>query len=166
MRINKGVEWGVHACTLLAPLGPGKGLSLALLAEYHGVPAAYMAKQMQALSKAGIVRASRGKTGGYSLARPAAAISLWDIKAAIDGTLPAFRCTEIRQKGPCALSREQCRQACPIAAAFAGAETAYRAALKAISLSDIVAEVGTTSDQHHLAQIMGWYAQNISDLPE
>jgi Rrf2 family protein len=166
MRINKGVEWGVHACTLLAPLGPGKGLSLALLAEYHGVPAAYMAKQMQALSKAGIVRTSRGKTGGYSLARPASAISLWDIKAAIDGTLPAFRCTEIRQKGPCALKREQCKQACPIAAAFARAELAYRDALRAISLTDIVADVSTTGDSHHLNQILGWYARSVTDLPE
>ena len=166
MRINKGVEWGVHACTLLAPLGPGKGLSLAHLADYHGVPAAYMAKQMQALSKAGIVRTSRGKTGGYSLARPASAISLWDIKAAIDGTLPAFRCTEIRQKGPCALSRDQCKQACQIAAAFGQAETSYRQALQAIRLTDLVAEVATTSDHHHLTQIMDWYANYITDLPE
>ncbi len=166
MRINKGVEWGVHACTLLAPLGPGKGLSLALLAEYHGVPAAYMAKQMQALSKAGIVRTSRGKTGGYSLARPASEISLWNIKAAIDGTSPAFRCTEIRQQGPCALDRDKCRQACPVAAAFRQAETAYRDALKAISISDLVANVATTSDQHHLVQIMHWYVNNITDLPE
>lgn len=166
MRINKGVEWGVHACTLLAPLGPGKGLSLALLAEYHGVPAAYMAKQMQALSKAGIVRTSRGKTGGYSLARPASDISLWDIKAAIDGTLPAFRCTEIRQQGPCALNRDQCKQACPIAAAFAQAEAAYRDALKAISVTDIVSDIGTTGDPHHLTQIMGWYAHNVTDLPD
>ncbi len=166
MRINKGVEWGVHACALLAPLGPDMGLNLAALAAYHGVPAAYMAKQMQALSKAGLVRTCRGKTGGYRLARPASQISLWDIKAAIDGTLPAFRCTEIRQKGPCALNREECRRACPIAAAFATAEQAYRDALNAISLLEIVENVGTISDQHHLDNIMGWYARNITDLPK
>ena len=29
MRINKGVEWAAHACALLAPLWPDRGLSLA-----------------------------------------------------------------------------------------------------------------------------------------
>ena len=56
MRMNKGVEWAVHACALLAPLGAGRGLSLAALADYHGVPLPYMAKQMQLLSKAGLTR--------------------------------------------------------------------------------------------------------------
>src|SRR6516164_2591440 len=108
MRINKGVEWAVHACALLAPLPPGAGLSLAALAEFHGVPEPYMAKQMQALSQSGLVRTSRGKTGGYALARPTDAISLWDITIAIDGAVPAFRCTEIRQNGPCAVKKRDC----------------------------------------------------------
>ena len=61
MRMNQGVEWAIHACALLAPLWPQRGLSLAALAEFHGVPGAYMAKQMQLLSKAGLVRTSRGR---------------------------------------------------------------------------------------------------------
>ena len=42
------------------------------LAEYHGVPAPYLAKHLQALSRAGIVESSPGPRGGYRLARPAA----------------------------------------------------------------------------------------------
>jgi Rrf2 family protein len=165
MRINKGVEWAVHACTLLAPLPLGRGLSLAALAEYHGVPEPYMAKQMQALSKAGLVRTSRGKTGGYALAKAADAISLWDIKAAIDGDAPAFRCTEIRQNGPCAVKREDCVSACPIAAAFGAAEVAYRAALASVRLSDILAHVGAGGDAAHMMDIMRWYEGHVTELP-
>lgn len=55
MRINKGVEWAAHACAVLVPLWPDRGLSLAALAEFHDVPEPYMAKQMQALSRAGLV---------------------------------------------------------------------------------------------------------------
>lgn len=165
MRINKGVEWAVHACALLAPLRPGAGLSLAALAEFHGVPEPYMAKQMQALSKAQLVRTSRGKTGGYALARDAHTISLWDITVAIDGEVPAFRCTEIRQNGPCGLKRKDCVRACPIAAAFARAEEAYRDALRDISLADIMASVAKDSSAAHLQGVLAWLGRSVTALP-
>ncbi len=166
MRMNKGVEWAVHACTLLAPLGAGRGLSLAALADYHDVPPPYMAKQMQLLSKAGIVRTSRGKTGGYMLARPPAEISLWDIKQAIDGSAPAFRCTEIRQQGPCAVPRKDCIMPCAIAATFAKAETAYREILRNTRLADLMVDVSGHATVHHMADIMNWYQANVTILPE
>lgn len=165
MRINKGVEWAVHACTLLAPLPSGKGLTLAALADYLGVPDPYMAKQMQALSRAKLVRTARGKTGGYALAKAPNAISLWDIQAAIDGGGPAFRCTEIRRNGPCGLKRKDCVTACPIAAAFGAADTAYRNTLKSVSLSDMVASVSTNGTEAHLLDIMRWYEGHMTELP-
>lgn len=165
MRMNQGVEWAVHGCTLLAPLWPERGLSLAALASFHGVPGPYMAKQMQLLSKAGIVHTSRGKTGGYRLAHAPADISLWDIVRAVDGAAPLFRCTEIRQNGPCASRREDCRMACPIAAAFAQAELAYRAALGGISLADMLAQVGTSASPAHLCAVIDWIGDHVTILP-
>ena len=118
MQISKGVEWACHAAALMSALPEDKALKADALARYHGVPAAYMAKQLQALSKAGIVSSSRGKHGGYRLAKPPAAITLWDITAAIEGSKPAFRCAEIRQNGPCAARKESCNTPCAIAASF------------------------------------------------
>ena len=92
MQISKGVEWAAHAASLMCGLPPDKGLRAEALARYHDVPGAYMAKQMQALSKAGIVQSARGKHGGYRLAKPADEITLWDIFAAIEGRTPAFTC--------------------------------------------------------------------------
>lgn len=166
MKMNKGVEWAVHACALLAPLGAGRGLSLAALADYHGVPLSYMAKQMQLLSKAGIVRTSRGQTGGYALAKASQDISLWDIKQAVDGSAPAFRCTEIRQQGPCAIPRAECRAPCAIAAAFGRAETAYRDLLRDIRLSDILSEVTGEGNAQHMLDMLRWYEANVTMLPE
>jgi Rrf2 family protein len=166
MRMSKGVEWAVHACAMLAPLPPGHGLSLTALAEFHGVPLAYMAKQLQALSRAGLVSTRPGRTGGYRLARAPEAISLWDVVAAIDGPEPAFRCTEIRQNGPCAIPRHDCVRACPIAAAFAGAEQTWRAALKAVSLADILLSVAKESTGDHLSAVATWYGAAVTRLPE
>lgn len=165
MRMSQGVEWAAHACTVLAPLPPGLGLSLAALAEFHGVPPAYMAKQMQLLSKAGIVRTSRGKTGGYALARPAGEITLWDVTRALGGTEPLFRCSEIRQKGPCAALRAECLRPCQIAAAFAAAEAAWRNALETVTIADLVAEVSASASPGHIADILGWLGTNVTTMP-
>jgi Rrf2 family protein len=165
MRMSQGVEWAVHACAVLAPLPAGRGLSLAALAEFHGVPQAYMAKQMQLLSKAGIVRTSRGKTGGYALARPASEVSLWDVTRALNGTEPLFRCSEIRQKGPCATPRADCRRPCQIAAAFASAEAAWRKALQSVTIADLAADFVAEVSPGHIAEIMGWLGTNVTTMP-
>ncbi len=166
MQISKGVEWAVHAASLLNGLPAGRGLKAEALARYHDVPAAYMAKQLQALSKAGITKTSRGAHGGYRLAKPADQISLWDITAAVDGNSPAFRCTEIRQNGPCALKSDDCKRPCQIAAAFASAELAFRDNLASISLADIAGQVVNESEPEHLFAIVNWLnaeAEPLSD---
>lgn len=167
MQISKGVEWAAHAAAMMIALPEGRGLKAEALARYHEVPTAYMAKQLQALSKAGIIQSSRGAHGGYRLAKPATDITLWDITAAIEGYAPAFRCTEIRQNGPCGLKRKDCKSPCQIAAAFAMAERAFRDSLKAVSLTDLGLQVVRDSTPEHLADVMGWLngeAQTLSDI--
>jgi Rrf2 family protein len=121
---------------------------------------------MQLLSRAGIVRTSRGKTGGYALAKPPSDISLWDIKRAIDGGEPAFRCTEIRQQGPCALKRSDCKTPCAIAAAFGRAEQSYQQQLRDVRLSDIIRDVSGHASPAHMTDIFNWYQGNVTMLPE
>src|SRR6476661_534280 len=89
MRLSDGVEWGVHACTILAVLPADRALPAAKLAEYHGVPAAYLAKHLQALARAGVLETVKGPRGGYRLARPPAEITLADVVEAVDGDEPA-----------------------------------------------------------------------------
>ncbi len=103
MKLSEGVEWGLHCAVVLAVLPPGTALPAARLGEFHGVPAAYLAKHLQAMSRAGLLESVGGPRGGYRLARPAAGISVLDVVEAIDGEMPAFRCTEIRRRGPSAL---------------------------------------------------------------
>lgn len=156
MQLSKGVEWAVHAATLMALLPVGHGLSADALADYFEVPAAYMAKQLQALRRAGVAQSVRGKRGGYRLARTADKITLLDIVRAIEGPVRVFRCTEIRQNGPCAVPREQCVRPCEIAQAFAKAETAWRDALDARTLASIMAEAAGNASPDHLRDIAEW----------
>jgi Rrf2 family protein len=165
MRMSQGVEWAVHACTVLAALSEGKALSAAALAEFHGIAAPYMAKQMQLLSQAGLVRTSRGKSGGYALARSAADISLWQVARAIEGPAPLFRCSEIRQRGPCAAAREECLRPCGIAGAFARAEAAWRAVLEATSLADMLVEAMAAKQTGTTLAAAAWLTQRSTHQP-
>jgi Rrf2 family protein len=139
MRLSDGVEWGVHACSLLAIVPPESALPASKLAEFHDVPAAYLAKHLQALARAGILETVKGPRGGYRLARPAAEISILDVVEAIDGEESAFRCTEIRRRGPAAAPAREYTPMCGIHHVFAEADAAWRARLRASTIADMAA---------------------------
>jgi Rrf2 family protein len=138
VKLSNGVEWGLHACALLALTPSDKTLEAAKLAEFHDLPPAYLAKHLQALARAGIIEPAYGKNGGYRLAKPAEAITLLAIVTAIEGDEPAFRCTEIRRDGPCGGLPDECYLApCTFATAMWQAERAWRDQLKSVSLADV-----------------------------
>jgi Rrf2 family protein len=161
MRLSEGVEWAAHACAVLATLPEGRGLTAAALAAFHELPPSYMAKQLQALSKAGVVTSLRGARGGYRLAREASNISLWDIAVAIEGPEHGFRCAEIRRKGPCRSSARSYRKPCPIAATFWAAENAYRESLRGRSVADMVREVSKSVDAAYARRFGAWIAEAL-----
>jgi len=159
MRISDGVEWAIHVCGVLAAAPEGRSVPGAKLAEFHALPPAYLAKHLQALSRAGIVTADRGAKGGYRLGRAPAKISLLDIVLAIEGAQPAFRCTEIRQRGPCPAPPSACRKACPIARAFLAAEDAWRQALAGVTVADMNAAAAAESfDDKRRRDFRTWLA--------
>ncbi|MBM7517636.1 RrF2 family transcriptional regulator [Nocardioides nitrophenolicus] len=144
MRMNEGVEWAAHVCVLLHWLHDDRAdpapVPVARLAEAYELPAPYLVKQVQALTRAGITESVPGKNGGVRLARPAAEITLMDVVAAIEGPDDAFACTEIRQRG---MNQDRpardFTQPCGIAHAMRAAELAWRRELAATSVLDLVA---------------------------
>ncbi|MEO7370163.1 MAG: Rrf2 family transcriptional regulator [Ilumatobacteraceae bacterium] len=135
MRLGEPVEWALHCVVVLAGLPPGQALPASRLAEFHGVPPAYLAKAMQALSRSGLVETAPGRRGGYRLARPAARITMLDVVLAVDGDAPAFRCQEIRKRGP--IQAAHYTPMCSIAAVMQRAERAWRTELAAVTMADI-----------------------------
>jgi len=162
MKMSEGVEWTAHACVLLAALPPGTGLPASALAEFHALAPAYMAKHMQALSRAGVVESMRGPAGGYRLSRPANEISLWDIVVAIEGGEPAFQCTEIRQQGPCGGSSQDFRKPCGIHAAFSKAEAAWRAELKGVSIGELADAAAAKATAQRRTALAQWVGQKLA----
>ncbi|MGK6316266.1 RrF2 family transcriptional regulator [Neorhizobium sp. DT-125] len=146
MKLGDGVEQAIHCVTMLSRLSEGGVLSAAALAEFHGVSTSYLLKHMQALSGAGLVDTVPGPKGGYRLAKTPEEITLLDIVLAVEGPAPAFRCAEIRQRGPNPLPGRYFAKPCGINAAMLKAEKAYRAELAKVSIADILADLEVTDD--------------------
>jgi Rrf2 family protein len=162
MKLSDGVEWGSHVTTLLAVLPPGRALPAAKLAEYHGVPAAYLAKHLQSLSRAGILESVQGPRGGYRLARSAGDITLLDVVEAIDGDEPAFRCTEIRRRGPTAQPASAYRLACGIHRAMDAADDAWRDSLRSVTVAELVDGVMRDASPAGLAAGARWIQEAMA----
>ena len=96
------------------------------ITERQRIPKRYLEQVLQHMVRAGILAGKRGPRGGYRLARAPERISLLDVVQAIEGTEPAFRCTEIRQRGPTALDARAYRHPCGINAAMLRAESVFR----------------------------------------
>jgi Rrf2 family protein len=155
--MSDAVEWSIHCCALLAALPEDAALPAARLAEYHGVPPAYLAKALQTMAAAGIIESRPGPTGGYRLARAPADISLLEIVQAVDGPGTAFRCREIRQRGPGAIDDpDSYRIPCGIARTMWRAEDAWRAELAATNVADMVIDFLTASSPARVQRGAEW----------
>ena len=154
MELSEGVEWSVHCAWLLALAPPGEALASRRLAEFYELPPAYLSKLLKSLVRAGILRATSGPRGGFRLARPPADITVLDIVEAVEGKAFAFRCMEIRQRGPAPATPAQCRRVCSIAAVMHDAEAAWRARLAATTVAQLVEQAGVGS----ATRVHGWLA--------
>ncbi|MFD4527389.1 RrF2 family transcriptional regulator [Streptomyces sp. NPDC058470] len=152
--MSGGVEWALHCCVVLTSVD--EPVPATRLAELHDVSASYLAKQLQSLSRAGLIRSVQGKSGGYVLTREPDSITVLDVVEAVDGPGPAFICTEIRQRGPLATPPESCTVPCAITRAMNGADAAWRASLHAVSIADLVQSVGSDYGPGAMAGIGTW----------
>lgn len=156
MKMSGGVEWALHCSVVLT--AADRPVPSARLAELHDVSGSYLAKQLQALARAGLIHSVQGHAGGYQLTRPATEITVLDVVEAVDGPAPAFSCTEIRQRGPLATPAEDCRLPCGVNRAMMAADRAWRAALRGVTIADLARTVTDDFGPGALVSVRGWLA--------
>ncbi len=131
IRLSKLSDYAIVALCELARLPMGSAASACVLAQRTGVPEPTVAKLMKALARDGILASHRGITGGYSLSRPAAAISVADVIAALEGPIALTDCVD-GHEGGCATEGS-----CQVRGNWNKINDAIKSALAAVSLADM-----------------------------
>ncbi len=116
----------------------GVRVSAAMLAAETGVPVPTAQKLVSLLSRAGLLRSTRGTGGGIQLARPAAAISLADIVEAVEGPIAMTACCEDGRHG-CVLEGS-----CKVQPHWGVVNSVIKGALGGVSLASLSHDYVTT----------------------
>lgn len=131
MRLSARSEYGLLALIDLAAAADGRPMATRELAENRGIPSAFLEQLLADLRRAGIVRATRGPRGGFTLTRDAAEITALEIVEALEGPIAPSVCT------PAGCAREE---GCAAASVWSDVSGAVRTALSAFTLARLASE--------------------------
>lgn len=106
MDLNTKGRYAVMAMADLAKHADLDAVPLSQVADRQRVSLAYLEQIFARLRRAGLVESVRGRTGGYRLGRPASAIMVADVMAAVEEEVRMTRCAG-EQGAPC-LAGERC----------------------------------------------------------
>ena len=82
---SKKCEYGMQAILYLAAQESGSLVSAEDISKALKIPKEFISKILQSLKDSGLISSSKGKSGGFTLAKPASRIKLIDVVSAIDG---------------------------------------------------------------------------------
>ena len=85
MLFSRSVDYAIQALGRLAEAPDGGQVMARVIAEEEKLPAFFLAKTLQNLARHGLLRSTKGPTGGFSLSKPAAKIRILDVVEALDG---------------------------------------------------------------------------------
>ena len=130
MKFTQSLDLAIHALWYVAMQRPGVRVQVKEIARLQKVRLSYLAKVCQVLTQAGLLRAERGRSGGYQLGRPAGEISLADVARALGEDQPLLECHPERGCGT--------RGGCPVEQVFQRARGRMMEELAGVTLYDLV----------------------------
>lgn len=127
-------DYAVRTMLALGRAPAGDLLSATRIASEMSIPVRFVAHVLTDLRRAGLVVGRQGRSGGYTLAVPAAQIDLLRIVDAAEGHGAPARC--VLRGGPCDVHGR-----CAVHDAFSAATGALRAQLATTTLQELAARL-------------------------
>lgn len=128
--ISQTAEYALRAVVYLASR-PNQAQTTQQIAEATKVPAGYLSKVMQGLSRAGLVHSQRGLHGGFTLAAAADKLTVLDVVQAVD---------PLRRIRRCPLGIKGHVNLCPLHRRLDNAIGLVEQALRESTISELLAE--------------------------
>lgn len=133
MQLTREGDYGIRSVLFLSRQPYKKIIFVSEIAEEYKIPRSFLAKILQKLVKAKIVRSYRGVKGGFSLAKPSRDISVLDVLEAIEGKLALNLC--LAERKTCEFSRR-----CPIHHVWLNAQAKFTDVLKKANFEELALE--------------------------
>jgi len=134
--ISLKAQYGLKAIvSLAAHFGKG-ALQAKEIARSQDVPVRYLELLLSQLRRARLVDATRGKKGGYYLAKKPNTITVFDIVSAFEGNI--LYSAERREDGG------------PLSFVWRDAEKMTVKYFKSIKISDLVPKLGSVKEMYHI----------------
>jgi len=92
MIYSRSAEYAIRAFVHLAQVPDGRFTMARDIAEQEDIPVHFLAKILQQLARKGLLRSSKGPSGGFSLRQRPRQIRLLDIVEALDGLAAYEKC--------------------------------------------------------------------------
>jgi Rrf2 family protein len=137
MKLSTRAEYGIRVLVALARAEGSGPVSLTTVARTEKLPHAYLEQLVGDLRRAQLVTATRGKAGGYRLARPAAEISLVEAMRALDGPILEMPCAGADNLEACARPQD-----CSVHDVFQRVHESLEGALASTSLAEVASATG------------------------
>lgn len=137
MKLSTRAEYGIRVLVALARAEGNGPVSLATVARTEKLPHAYLEQLVGDLRRAQLVSATRGKSGGYSLTRPAAEISLIEAMRALDGPILEMPCAGADNLEVCARPQD-----CSVHDVFQRVHESLEGVLSATNLAEVATAAG------------------------
>ncbi|MFC3077527.1 RrF2 family transcriptional regulator [Phenylobacterium terrae] len=130
--LSQRARYALRALVHLASRADARPAAIAEIAEEAAAPRKFLEAILLELKRRHLLVSSRGRFGGYALARPASEISFADVIRALDGPLALAPCASKTAYRPC----ETCPSVedCPIHPALVRAREAMAQVLEAWTL--------------------------------
>lgn len=133
VKLNKSTRYALYAMVELAA-DPGAVLTSRHIADKYRISEHHVAKVMQQLVRAGLVRSIRGINGGFQIARSAKEVTMFDIVRLFEPQLPKERCILADYDVVCHLA-----DACRIGEVFDEIREQAASTLQSITIATLIA---------------------------
>jgi Rrf2 family protein len=139
MMFSTKAEYGVRVMAHLARTDGMQPVPLGSIADAEGLPLAYLEHLVQRLRRAGLVESTRGAHGGYTLARPAEAISMAEVVKALEGDIAPIECITADPDGSlvCVRDGEAGQEPCPTKLLWTRVQGSIVRTLNEMTLADL-----------------------------
>jgi Rrf2 family protein len=101
LRFSTKGRYGIRAICRLAQLHGDGPVSIQTIAEHENIPIRYLEQIMAHLRREGIVKSTRGPSGGYKLNRPPDQLSLGELIQTLEGKTPVVWCVDADEESRC-----------------------------------------------------------------